>query len=133
MSGIPAAPAFDADDPSHAALLASHPLDWAGRAMLLVYDRHAAPLAARADRRARRLDGDGQHASAEIVRRDALSLLRHACTNYEELVADVAAYYGHGRRDDLIGVLRQRALRALAHRFPALADVSRSAAGHSDP
>ena len=43
---------FDPDDPYHAALLASDPLDWARRATLLVYVRHAAPLAGRADRRA---------------------------------------------------------------------------------
>ena len=123
MSDSPAAPAIDPDDPSQATLLASHPLDWARRATLLVYDRHASSLAARAERRARRLDGHGDHPSAEIVRRDAVNLLRHACTNYEELVADVTAHYGRGRRDDVIDIIRYRALRALAHRFPGLADA----------
>ena len=123
MTAPNAAILSDPDDPSHAAVLASDPLDWARRAPLLVYDRHAAPLAARADRRAQRLDGDGDRASAETVRRDAINLLRHACTNYEELVADVAAHYGRGRRDDVIAIIRDRMLRALAHRFPPLADV----------
>lgn len=121
MNATHAAPAIDPDDPSHAALLASHPLDWARRTTLLVYERHAAPLAARAERRARRLDSAGDRAAANTVRRDAVNLLRHACTNYEELVADVAAHYGRGRRDDVIDVIRHRALRVLAHRFPALA------------
>lgn len=128
MIGTPAAPTVDPDDPSHAALLASHPLDWARDATLLVYDRHAAPLAARADRRARRLDSDGDRAAAETVRRDAVNLLRHTCTNYEELVADVAAHYGRRRRDDLIAIIRHRALRALAHRFPDLAGICRTVA-----
>ena len=128
MSATHAAPAIDPDDPAHAALLASHPLDWARRTTLLVYDRHAAPLAERAERRARRLDGAGDRASAETVRRDAVNLLRHACTNYEELVADVAAHYGRGRRDDVIAVIRMRVLRALAHRFPSFADTCRTVA-----
>ena len=128
MTSTPPAPAIDPDAASHATLLASDPLDWARRATLLVYDRHATPLAARAVRRAQRLDRNGDHGSAETVRRDAINLLRHACTNYEELVADVASHYGRGRRDDVIGVIRHRALRALAHRFPALADTSEPSA-----
>lgn len=119
---------IDPDDPSHAMLLASDPLDWARRATVFVYDRHAASLAARADRRARHLAGDGDRAGAETVRRDAVNLLRHACTNYEELVADVAAHYGRGRRDDAIAIVRQRALRALALRFPAFGDICRTVA-----
>ena len=111
---------IDPDDPAHARSLASEPLDWAQRATLLIYERHAAPLAARADRRARRFGREGDRDAAEAVLRDAVNDLRHSCTNYEELVADVAAHYGHGRRDDVIGVLRNRALRALAHRFPSL-------------
>ena len=53
---------------------------------------------------------------AETVRRDAVNLLRHTCTNYEELFADVAAHFSHGRRDDMIHVIRSRVLRALARR-----------------
>lgn len=128
MTNVHPDAAIDPDDPSLAALLTSDPLDWAHRATLLVYDRHAAPLAARADRRAQCLQRDGDPLSAGTVRRDAVHLLRHTCTNYEELVADVAAHYGHGRRDDVIAVIRHRALRALAHRFPVLADVCRSIA-----
>lgn len=123
MTDTLTASSIDPDDPSLALLLASDPLDWAHRATLLVYDRHAAPLAARADLRARQLDSHGDRASAETVRRDAVNLLRHACTNYEELIADVAAHYGRGRRDDVIDIIRDRALRALAHRFPPLADT----------
>ena len=114
---------LDPDDPSHALLLASDPLHWARATTLLVYDRHAAVLATRAARHARRAERDGDRDSAETTLRDAVNDLRHSCTNYEELVADVAAHYGHGRRDDVIAVLRNRALRALAHRFPPLADV----------
>ena len=121
-------PAMDPDDPSHASLLASDPLDWARSATLLVYERHAANLANGAERRARRAAADGDRGTAESVRRDAVNDLRHSCTNYEELVADVAAHYGHGRRDDVIDVLRNRALRALAHRFPSLADLCRMVA-----
>ena len=117
---------FDPDDPSHAALLASDPLDWARGAMLLVYERHAAALVARADRRAQRFDDHGDRASAETVRRDAVNLLRHACTNYEELVADVATHYGRGRRDDEIAIIRNRALRVLADRFPSFAYTCRA-------
>ncbi len=128
MTAANTATPFDPDDPSHAALLASDPLEWAHRATLLVYDRHAAPLASRADRRARRLDNDGDLAAAEAVRRDAVNLLRHACTNYEELVADIATHYGRGRRDDVIAIIRNRALRALAHRFPPLMNACRTVA-----
>ena len=124
---------IDPDDPSHGALLASDPVQWAHRAMLLVYDRHAAPLAARAERRAHRFHGDGDHASAATVRRDAVNLMRHACTNYEELVADVAAHYGRGRRDDAIAVIRNRTLRALATRFPSFADICRTVAREREP
>ncbi|MXY58842.1 MAG: hypothetical protein F4Y41_21090 [Gammaproteobacteria bacterium] len=123
MTTLRADPAMDPDDPSHASLLASDPVDWARCATLLVYERHAATLANRAERRARRLAAGGDRSTAETVRRDAVNDLRHSCTNYEELVADVAAHYGHGRRDDVIDVLRNRALRALAHRFPSLSDV----------
>ena len=119
---------IDPDDPAHALLLASDPLDWARRTTLLVYERHAAPLAARAERHARRLGRDGDRNAADTVRRDAVNDMRHSCTNYEELVADVAAHYGHGRRDDVIAVIRNRALRALAHRFPSIADVCRTVA-----
>ena len=133
MTPVLADAPIDPDDPSLAALLGSDPLDWAGQTTLLVYDRHAAPLAARADRRARRLQRDGDPASADAVRRDAIHLLRHTCTNYEELVADVAAHYGHGRRDDVIAIIRNRALRALAHRFPVLSDVCRSLAHERTP
>ena len=128
MTAANAAIPIDPDDPSHAALLGSDPLDWARRTTLLVYERHAAALATRADRRARRFDSAGDRASARTVRRDAVNLLRHACTNYEELVADVAAHYGRGRRDDVIAIIRDRMLRALAHRFPPLADVCRTVA-----
>ena len=128
MTDTSAASPGDPDHPSLALLLASDPLDWARRTTLLVYDRHATTVAARAERRGRQLDGDGERASAETVRRDAVNLLRHACTNYEELVADVAAHYGRGRRDDVIDVLRHRALRALAYRFPGLADACRTVA-----
>ncbi len=121
MTDADATNAIDPDDPTRALLLAADPLDWARRVTLLVYDRHATPLAARADRRTRRLDSQGDSASAETVRRDAVNLLRHSCTNYEELVADVAAHHGRGRRDDVIGIICRRSLRALAHRFPPLA------------
>ena len=120
--------AIDPDDPSLAALLASDPLEWARRATLLVYDRHATTLAASAERRARRVERDGDRQAAEAVWRDAVNDLRHSCTNYEELVADVAAHYGHGRRDDVIAVIRNRALRALAERFPSLASACQTAA-----
>ena len=133
MTAANTATPIDPDDPAHAALLASDPLDWARRATLLVYERHAAALAARADRRARRFDSTGDRASAETVRRDAVNLLRHVCTNYEELVADVAAHYGRGRRDDVIAVLRRRALRALAYGFPVLTDVCRTVADEREP
>ena len=133
MTAASAAIPIDPDDPSHAALLASDPLDWARRAPILVYERHAAPLAARADRRARRLESVGDRASAETVRRNAVNQLRHTCTNYEELVADIAAHYGHGRRDDVITLLRDRALRALAHRFPPLAAACRAVAEEREP
>ena len=128
MTAVPADSAIDPDAPSHAALLASDPLNWARRATLLVYDRHAALLAARAERHARQVERNSGRQAADAVRRDAVNDLRHSCTNYEELVADVAAHYGHGRRDDVIAVLRTRALRALAHRFPSLAHVCRAVA-----
>ena len=128
MTGTHTAPPVDPDDRSLAALLASDPLDWARRATLLVYERNAAPLAARADRRAQRLHDTGDHAHAATVRRDAVNLLRHACTNYEELVADVAAHYGRGRRDDVIQLIRHRVLDALAQRFPCLGDACRAVA-----
>ena len=128
MTRAHSAPPVDPDDRSHAALLASDPLDWARHAPLLVYERSAVPLAARADGRAQRLDNGGDHADAATVRRDAVNLLRHACTNYEELVADVAAHYGRGRRDDVIRVIRRRVLGALAQRFPCLADACRTVA-----
>ena len=128
MTAVLADSAIDPDAPSHALLLASDPLDWARRATLLVYDRHAAPLAARAERHARRIERNGGPQAADAARRDAVNELRHSCTNYEELVADVAAHYGHGRRDDVVAVLRTRALRALAHRFPSLAHVCRTVA-----
>ena len=133
MSAPIAAIPIDPDDPRHAALLATDPLNWARRATLLVYVRHATPLAARADRRAQGFDDEGDRASAETVRRDAVNLLRHACTNYEELVADVAAHYGRGRRDDVIAVIRNRALRALAHGFPAFADACRTVSRERAP
>lgn len=120
MTAVRADSPIDPDDPSHAILLASDPLDWARRATLLVYDRHATALAATAERRARRVERDGDREAAAALRRDAVNDLRHSCTNYEELVADVAAHYGHGRRDDAIAVIRNRVLRALAHRFPHL-------------
>ncbi len=123
MTDTPATIPIDPDDPSLAATLASHPLDWARRTTLLVYDRHAAQFAARADRRARQLASHGDRAAADTVRREAVNVMRHAFTNYEELVADVAAHYGRGRRDDVIAIIRNRALWALAHRFPALADM----------
>jgi len=119
---------IDPDHPAHALLLASDPVDWARRATLLVYDRHATALAASAERRARRIGRDGDRNAAEAVLRDAVNDLRHSCTNYEELVADVAAHYGHGRRDDVIAVIRHRALRALAHRFPHLERTCRAIA-----
>ena len=43
-------------------------------------------------------------------------------------MADVAALYGHGRRDDVTALVRNRALRALAHRFPPLAAACRAVA-----
>ena len=132
MTAANAATPFDPDDPSHAALLASDPLDWARGATLLVYDRHAAALAARADRRAQRFASDGDRAAAEAVRRDAVNQLRHACTNYEDLVADVAAHYGRGRRDGVIAVIRNRTLRALAARFPSLAATCRTVANERE-
>ena len=119
---------IDPDEPAHAQLLASDPLDWARRATLLVYERHATPLAASAERRARRIERDGDRNAAEAVLRETVNDLRHSCTNYEELVADVAAHYGHGRRDDVIAVIRHRSLRALAHRFPSLAGACRHVA-----
>ena len=128
MTAVHADQPIDPDDPSQAALLASDPLDWARRATLLIYDRHAAALAAGAERRARRAERDSGLSAGETVRRDAVNDLRHSCTNYEELVADVAAHYGHGRRDDVINVIRNRALRALAHRFPHLERPSRAIA-----
>ena len=128
MTDTLASSPIDPDDPSLALLLASDPLDWAHRTTLLVYDRHAAPLVARAERHARRLDSDGNGASADTVRRDAVNLLRHACTNYDELVADVATHYGRGRRDDVIRVIRRRSLRVLAHRFPSLAAICQTIA-----
>ena len=128
MTAANTATPFDPDDPAYAASLAFDPLDWARRATLLVYERHAAPLAASAERRAGRSDSEGDRASAETVRREAVNHLRHACTNYEELVADVAAHFGRGRRDDVIAVIRHRMLRALAHRFPSLADACRTLA-----
>ena len=118
---------IDPDDPSHALLLASDPLDWARRTALLVYDRHATALATSAVRRARRIERDGE-GDAEAIRRHAVNDLRHSWTNYEELVADVAAHYGHGRRDDVVAVIRERSLRALAHRFPSLAAICRMVA-----
>ena len=133
MTAANAAIPVDPDDPSLAALLASDPLDWARRAPVLVYERHAAPLASRAARRARRLESVGDPPSAETVRRNAVNELRHTCTNYEELVADVAAHFGRGRRDDVIAVLRNRALRALAHRFPPLASACRAVAAEHGP
>lgn len=63
----------------------------------MVYERQAAALAARAERRARQVERDNDRHAAETLRRDAVNDLRHSCTNYEELVADVAAHYGHGR------------------------------------
>ena len=128
MTAVQAHNPIDPDDPSHAALLASDPLDWAGSATLLVYERHATSLAARAERHARRVARDNGRNAAETVRRDAVNELRHSCTNYEELVADVAAHYGHGRRDDVVAIVRRRALRALADRFPSLADACRAIA-----
>ena len=133
MTGTNATISINPDARSGAALLASDPLDWARRATILVYDRHAAPLASRASRRAQRLDSDGDRASAATVRRDAVNQLRHACTNYEELVGDVAAHYGRGRRDDVIAIIRDRMLRALAHRFPTLADACRTLADERKP
>ena len=128
MTALQPDTAIDPDDRSQAALLASDPLDWARRATLLVYDRHAAALVLRTDRHARRLERCGDVPSADSVRREAVNLMRHACTNYEELVADIAAHYGHGRRDDVVAVVRHRVLRALALRFPTLADACRTIA-----
>ena len=128
MTGARAAPPVEPDDRFLGALLASDPLEWARCVTLLVYEQNAARLAARADGRARRLDNGGDHAHAATVRRDAVNLLRHACTNYEELVADIAAHYGRGRRDDVIRVIRHRVLGALAQRFPCLADACRAVA-----
>ena len=114
---------IDPDDPFHAPLLAADPLDWARRATLLVFDRHAAALAVRADKSARRAERDGDPTSADSIRRGAVNVMRHTCTNYDELVADIAAHYGRGRRNDAIAVVRDRTLRALAHRYPSLADA----------
>ena len=90
--------------------------------------------------RARTVARDGLRASAtapprKTVRRNAVNQLRHTCTNYDELVADVTALYGHGRRDDVITLVRNRSLRALAHRFPPLADACQAVAleGESPP
>ena len=128
MTAVRADSPIDPDDPSHALLLASDPITWARRATLMVYERHAAALATRAERRARQVERDSDRNAAESLRRDAVNDLRHSCTNYEELVADVAAHYGHGRRDDVIAVIRNRALCALADRFPSFADTCRSIA-----
>ena len=128
MNALRADLPIDPDDPSHASLLATDPIDWARRATLMVYERHAAALAARAERRARQVERDNGWRAAETLRRDAVNDLRHSCTNYEELVADVAAHYGHGQRDDVIAAIRNRTLRALAHRFPSLAEVCRTIA-----
>ena len=134
MTAPPVHDPFDPDDPSprRVARLRSGRLG-AARATLLVYDRHAAPLAAGAERRALRLERDGGRSAAETLRRDAVNDLRHSCTNYEELVADVAAHYGHGRRDDVIDVIRSRVLRALALRFPSLAGACVSVADERRP
>ena len=119
---------IDPDDPSHSTLLAANPLDWARRATILVYDRHGAGLALRADKRARRAERDGADSAAEAIRREAVNTLRHACTNYDELVADAAMCHGRGRRDDVIDIVRHRVLRALAHRYSPLARSCRAIA-----
>lgn len=115
MTGTPhpnrAVPRDDLDG-----LLATDPLAWARHVPVLVYDRHAAPIAARAD-----------------PVRDAVDAIRHRHTNYDDLVADVVAHYGRYRRDDIVGLLRTRVLRALAFRYPRLAPACRNLAALSIP
>ena len=119
---------IDADDAAHGAVLASDPLDWARRATILVYERHASSLASRARNSARRLEADGDRESADRTLRRAVDTLRHAHTNYDDLVSDVTAHFGRHQRNDAIAVLRHRVYRALAHRFPELADHCRALA-----
>ena len=77
-------------------------------------------------RRVQRTINDDQDA-ADRAGRDTVHTLCHAHTNYDDLVTEVAAICGRSR-PEVVAILRHRVFRALACRFPGLADQCRALA-----